>query len=151
MGRSEFEEGAKNFIEHLRAQKHELDKKIKAVETALALMRREDQSQAATATPLNQPLRVPQGICNMKQYEALEALARENGKKIRIAEAIPVLQRSGLLRSNKHARQVVYGIMKRRANWLCLEAGEYGLIDKSSAQNEEDNEGQNPLIQRQSA
>ena len=110
-------------------QKSLLEKKIQAIEITLALIN-EDR---ALAEPLRQgqQLSIPKGLRKMKQYEALEALARENGGKIKIAEVIPILQKLGLLTPRKHAWQVVYGSLKRRGNWEALGAGEYELVEEN--------------------
>jgi hypothetical protein len=109
-----------------------LDAKIDAVQMTAQLLR--ERSESPSTPSQVDTLEIPKGLRSMTQHGALEALARANGMRVRITEAIPILRRYGLMKSKKNAWNIVYSVMKRKGNWTNVGKGEYELIENPAQQ-----------------
>ena len=103
-----------------------VEEQLKAVTTTLELLNNVGAGQLTVPTETIVP---PPNLHGMTQVEALSAIARQNGGRVRIKDAHGVLLKAGLMKQTKNWYNILYNAINRSEKFERSSPGEYKLLE----------------------
>lgn len=119
-------------LETSRKEVEELEKELEAANIVLAKLSRNrigrQTLRTSDASPRSNVLSA-QGLHGMDQKQAMVALAKRNGGKVRIENIREVLERAGVMKRTKNSYKTLFQTAKKSGLFRKSARGEFELIE----------------------